>query len=130
MSCWALDSMGGQAQDRAQATPRMTPERWRQVTDAFHGALARETAHRDAFLDQVCLGDAVLRAEVDAMLAAHRAASQLGSLPLDELRYLERASAGLPTREGSPTGRPGSAFLPGTVLAGRYRIVAPLGRGG
>jgi serine/threonine-protein kinase len=111
----------------------MTPERWRQLTDAFHGALARESAHRDAFLDQVCLGDVAWRAEVDAMLAAHQKASQFGAAPLlpsDDLRELERAASGLPTRERSPSARPGSVFLPGTVLAGRYRIVAPVGRGG
>ncbi len=83
----------------------MTPERWRQVTGVFHGALAREAVHRGAFLDQVCAGDLALRAEVDAMLAA-------------------------PTREAPPSGSQGPAFLPGTVLARRYRIVAPLGRGG
>jgi predicted Ser/Thr protein kinase len=40
----------------------------------------------------------------------------------------------LPTREGPVKARPRPEapvrFLPGTVLAGRYRIVAPLGRGG
>jgi serine/threonine-protein kinase len=41
-----------------------------------------------------------------------------------------RQVTGLPTREGPPSGPEGPAFLPGTVLAGRYRIVSPLGRGG
>ncbi len=111
----------------------MTPERWREITGAFHGAMAREVAHRGAFLDQVCAGDAALRAEVDAMLAAHRGAGRFGDAPLvssEDLRRLERESSGLPTREGPPSGPQGPAFLPGTVLARRYRIVAPLGRGG
>ena len=49
----------------------MSPERWRQVTGAFHAALAREAAPRGALLDQACAGDAALRAEVEAMLYAH-----------------------------------------------------------
>ena len=111
----------------------MTPERWRQVTGVFHGALAREAANRGAFLDQVCAEDLGLRAEVDAMLAAHRDAGRFGDGPLvssEDLRRLERDSSALPTREGPTSGPQGPAFLPGTVLARRYRIVAPLGRGG
>ena len=61
----------------------MTPERWRQVTGVFHGALAREAANRGAFLDQVCAGDLALRAEVDAMLAAHRDAGEFGRVGID-----------------------------------------------
>jgi Tol biopolymer transport system component len=88
----------------------MTPERWRQVTDVFHAALARDTAARPPFLDQACRGDAALRNEVDAMLAAHRASSQFGESPV----------AG------------GVAMLnlqPGGTL-GPYRIDALIGEGG
>ena len=34
----------------------MTPERWRQITDVFHAARARDVAVRAVFLDQVCAG--------------------------------------------------------------------------
>ena len=56
----------------------MTPERWRQITDVFHAALARDTAAREAFLEQACGADRDLRGEVDALLAAHRDAGRFG----------------------------------------------------
>ena len=49
----------------------MTPDRWRQVTEIFHAALARDAAARDAFLRDACQGDPSLRSEVDALVAAH-----------------------------------------------------------
>jgi serine/threonine protein kinase len=52
----------------------MTPERWRQITGVFHTARLRDWAERRSFLDQACAGDEALRAEVDAMLAAHDSA--------------------------------------------------------
>jgi Tol biopolymer transport system component len=57
----------------------MTPERWRHVTEIFHAALAHEASARAGYLDQACAGDAALRAEVDAMVAAHAEAGSLGS---------------------------------------------------
>jgi serine/threonine-protein kinase len=90
----------------------MTPERWRQITDVFHAVLARDPAVREALLDEACAGDAALRGEVDALLAAHRDAGSFG-------------------------GRPGMAFSGegGRRLArgaelGPYRIEALVGAGG
>lgn len=59
----------------------MTPERWRQVTEVFHAALARDAATRGALLEEACAGDPGLRAEVDAMLAAHHDAERFGDRP-------------------------------------------------
>jgi Tol biopolymer transport system component/predicted Ser/Thr protein kinase len=59
----------------------MSPERWRRITDVFHAALAREAAMRGALLDEACAGDQALRAEVDALLAAHRDAGAFGEAP-------------------------------------------------
>jgi eukaryotic-like serine/threonine-protein kinase len=49
----------------------MTPERWRQVTEVFHAAQARDVSARAGYLDRACAGDRALREEVEAMLAAH-----------------------------------------------------------
>ncbi len=56
----------------------------------------------------------------------------------DDARFCEACGATISPPDEAPTAaipprkaRPGDArFLPGTVLGGRYRIVAPLGRGG
>ena len=47
----------------------MTPERWRQITEVFHGALERDVRDRAAFLADACAGDEGLRREVEVMLA-------------------------------------------------------------
>jgi eukaryotic-like serine/threonine-protein kinase len=44
---------------------------WPRLVEAFHGALDAPTAERSAYLDRACGGDAALRDEVDAMLAAN-----------------------------------------------------------
>jgi serine/threonine protein kinase len=59
----------------------MTPERWRQITDTFHAALARPAAARPPFLQEACAGDEMLRAEVDAMLAAHDQGGAAADVP-------------------------------------------------
>ena len=60
----------------------MTPERWRQVTDVFHAALARDTAGRQPFLDQACSGDAALRTKWTRCSPRTRASSQFGESPV------------------------------------------------
>jgi eukaryotic-like serine/threonine-protein kinase len=60
-----------------------TPERWRQLTGIFHGALTRDASARASYLDDACGGDGALRAEVAAMLAAHAEGSQVGEIPLN-----------------------------------------------
>jgi hypothetical protein len=46
----------------------MTPERWRQVTELFHAALARDESQRAAFLSDACAGNQALRHEVESLL--------------------------------------------------------------
>ena len=60
----------------------MRTERWQQVTEIFHGALASDPAQREAFLADACGGDAALRAEVAALISAHHEAEAFGETPL------------------------------------------------
>ena len=65
------------------AARAVTPERWRQVTNVFHAARAqRDPLARDAVLDEACVGDATLRGEVEALLAADGEAGAFGERPL------------------------------------------------
>jgi hypothetical protein len=89
----------------------MTPERWKQVTDVFHAALARDTAARPMFLEQACASDPALRDEVNAMLAAHVEAGKFGDVPIAGM-------AAQPVRL-----EPGAAVGP-------YRVDALIGEGG
>jgi serine/threonine-protein kinase len=76
------------------------------VTGVFHAALARDAATRHELLDEACAGDAALRAEVEALLAAHRDAGGFGEEPV------------LADHDVAPS------------HIGRYRVLRELGRGG
>ncbi len=52
----------------------MTPERWRQVEEILHAALARNESERRAFLVHTCAGDEALRREVESLLAQQASA--------------------------------------------------------
>ena len=94
----------------------MTPERWQQVERLYHAALERPPSERVAFLDEVCAGDADLRAEVDSLLAAGA-----------------RGDAFLQASALEVTARALAAELPRLAIGqrvGAYEILAPLGAGG
>ncbi len=97
----------------------MTPARWHEVTALFHAALAREPEVRAAFVDQACAADPTLRAEVDAMLAAHLAASGAFGTSADGPAVGARWNA---HAEAPP-------LAPGTRI-GVYRLDALIGGGG
>jgi eukaryotic-like serine/threonine-protein kinase len=88
------------------------------VDELFRLALKREPDARTAFLDGACLGDAVLRREVESLLAAHT------------------EQPGIP-----PQARPGASDATTTLgytkpteetgtLIGRYKLLEKLGEGG
>ena len=78
----------------------MTPDQWRQVTATFHAALAREQNARAAFLDEACRDDAVVREEVDRLLAAHIDAGAFGDVPaITELGSRSPTSPTRPARK-------------------------------
>ncbi len=93
-------------------TGSVTPQRFAQVRAIFEAAVERPVAERRAFAAGACAGDAALLREVEAMLAADATADPL----------LDRQKVSSAPEEGR--------FPAGTVLAGRYRILGLLGRGG
>jgi serine/threonine-protein kinase len=94
-------------------TPEKAKERRHQIEALFEEALERDAAGRVRFLDRYCADDAELRAEVEALVAAHERAE--GVLESDPAR----AAAEVMT-SGAHSGD----------QIGRYRVIEELGRGG
>ena len=59
----------------------MTPEQWPKIKEIVGAALERGPEARSAFLDEACLHDGELRAEVESLLAAHADAGALSEYP-------------------------------------------------
>jgi len=76
--------------------------------DVFLVALAQPGPNRSAFLADACGDDTALRAEVESLLHFH-----------------ETTGASEPAAAAEP-----ARFAPGQMFAGRYRMVARIGRGG
>ncbi|MGA2031461.1 MAG: serine/threonine-protein kinase [Thermoguttaceae bacterium] len=89
----------------------MNQDRHEQIKRIFLAACELAPGRIAAFLDEACAGDLALRQEVESLLVHHLPATIIGAPPLGMQRRVE-------------------PFAPGTVLAGRYRILGPLGRGG
>lgn len=94
----------------------ITPEQWQKIKPIFHAALERSVSARAAFLDEACQGDASVRAEVEALLAAHEDTSEFLAQPagVEAVPHLFHATIELPV---------------GQKLAG-YEIQRKLGAGG
>ena len=85
-----------------------------------HALAIGNPAERAAYLDRACAGNAVLRAEVEALLDAHAASNALDRRPAD----VARTGAYAPERATDPD----EAL--GAVLAGKYKLVELIGAGG
>ena len=66
----------------------MASDRWRQVEDLFHAALARRAEERRSFLADACQGDDALRREVESLLAQASGAAGFLSVPAATLAGL------------------------------------------
>ncbi len=59
----------------------MSSDRWRQVEDLCHAALACDAEERTAFLENACRGDEGLRHEVESLLAQESSAERFMRVP-------------------------------------------------
>jgi hypothetical protein len=83
----------------------------------FAAAVALADAdERAAYLERACAGDVALRGQVEALLRAHARAGHL----------LDRPAPGSPEL----TGPYFASTPPGTVIAGRYKLLEEIGEGG
>src|SRR5690242_3706682 len=93
----------------------MNAERWQQIEELFHAALACEPGLRPAFIASRCGADKVLRSEVESLLSSHEGADDFIETPAgDVAAELLGAQA---------------AVEAGQQLE-NYRIVRPIGSGG
>ena len=95
-------------------TALLSRERWAVVEPLLDAALELESPERPAFLDSACRGDAALRAEMRALLAA----CELGDTILARPAVVEYGPLLVESSE------------PPALLGGRYRIVREIARGG
>ncbi len=118
----------------------MDAERWKRVDDLLQAALQVPAERQEEFLRQHCGGDAELLAEVRSLLTSHRKAGSFLEHPAIDLGAALNASPTMSISSemapdgGASVGRDrssqGLGFAPGSMVAGRYRVVSLLGRGG
>jgi serine/threonine protein kinase/tetratricopeptide (TPR) repeat protein len=98
----------------------MKPEHWQQLDKLFHSALERGPEECAAFLDEACAGDASLRKQVEALLAAHEQAGSFIESPA-----MEVAARGVAADQVSA-----EKELATAETVSHYRIITLLGAGG
>src|SRR5262252_654427 len=95
----------------------MTPQNWERIKVLFEAALQQPPAKRASFLAKNCPEEDV-RAQVEKLLADHDEAGSFLSDPV----------LGSPSRKTSRTAA--HELTPGEIVAGRFKIVGMLGKGG
>ena len=94
----------------------MNPARFQTIEEIFLAALEQEPDQVSAFLDTACEGDAVLRREVEALLASDQRAG----------RFIETSSVGLATKVIQ--NQQADSLVGRTI--GHYKISESIGTGG
>jgi serine/threonine protein kinase/tetratricopeptide (TPR) repeat protein len=98
----------------------MNAERGRQIERFYRSALQREPSQRDAFLAEACQGDEELRREIESRLAKQGTPDE----PMSDSH--SSATAG---QAGALSPQPVDPLSPGSLVAGRFRVVREVGRG-
>jgi hypothetical protein len=94
------------------------PERWRRADEILERALDAPPSERAALVAEACGSDAELRRDVESQLKADEKAGRFLESPLEAI-----------DTDGALLNAP-PPLARDTVLAGRYRIAEPIGRGG
>ena len=112
----------------------MNPERWKQVSQLFHAALARDAGERAAFLTAECAGDDELRQIVASLISQQKFIDDPVFEMLAKLDPESRAND--PDRTSADTVNVGVQRAPGSTSRiegtrlGAYRITREIGHGG
>ncbi len=95
---------------------------WKRVKQVFHEALEKTGPERNSFVAAACGQDRDLRAQVEALLAAHdEAEGFLASPTMEDANEAAKAARGLAT--AAPPEGPGSTIGP-------YKLLQAIGEGG
>ena len=90
-------------------------------SELFNAAVKLSATERVKFLDLACKDDPKLRGQVDALIKAH----------FDSATFLHESGGKPPERSMEETlTQTGAAEHPGTVIAGRYKLLEQIGEGG
>jgi eukaryotic-like serine/threonine-protein kinase len=94
----------------------MEADRWERIKEVFSVASERDSAARQAYLEEACEGDYALREEVESLLQAHDETGDFIEHPAAQRAF------------GLDLDPPRPSWIGRRV--GAYRIVAEIGRGG
>src|SRR5215469_12720569 len=94
----------------------MSPEQWNKIVELFHAAREKTSTERAALLECASATDPELRLAVEQMLRDDEASYSLLDRPPIEVMATGAANPRIPASAGA--------------RFGRYKIVAPIGRGG
>jgi hypothetical protein len=108
----------------------MTPEQYQKLKHLFADAIQMDDTRRAAFLDAECAGDAELRNQIDSLLRHHHPETVIEPGGPALARPVDVVPIDDSTGGTVPVGGLHEDLVPGSQVAGRYRIAGLLGRGG